>query len=147
MDTVRTIREVGYEGKTIDEVVRSLQTWEVATLVDVRLNAVSRKKGFSKKALKAAVEDAGLRYVHLPALGNPKDNRTGFYAPGTAAAQAAHERFLESLKTDEAEASLRQVENLSDNGGVALLCFEADRSMCHRDLIATLIFERSLQPA
>jgi hypothetical protein len=32
----------------------------------------------SKRKLAAALADAGIDYMHLPALGNPKDNRQPF---------------------------------------------------------------------
>jgi hypothetical protein len=32
----------------------------------------------SKRKLAAALGEAGIGYVHLPALGNPKDNREPF---------------------------------------------------------------------
>ena len=50
----------------------------MSVLVDVRLNAVSRKSGFSKKRLTQALKDAGIEYVHEKDLGNPQDNRDSF---------------------------------------------------------------------
>src|SRR5665647_729111 len=72
----------GYAGHSVDDLVAFAQTRGVHAVVDVRLNPVSRKRGFSKRLLAAALEDAGLAYVHLPALGNPRDNRDGFAAAG-----------------------------------------------------------------
>jgi uncharacterized protein (DUF488 family) len=144
MDGMRNIRDVGYEGKTIDEVIDALLAWRVLTLVDVRLNAISRKKGFSKTALRTALENAGLSYVHLPALGNPKANRAGFYSPGTTEAANAHGVFLDSLDSDGARDAMDRVEELSQAGGVALLCFEHDHRMCHRSLIRRKLEERQL---
>lgn len=139
--------DVGYEGKSVEELIEMLLGWQIATLVDVRLNAISRKKGFSKKALKAAVEEAGVGYLHLPALGNPKDNRAGFAAPGSPAAVEAHERFRCCINTDEAHEALETVGDLARSGRVALLCFEADHRTCHRSLIAQTLRDQSLLPA
>jgi uncharacterized protein (DUF488 family) len=144
MDGMRNIRDVGYEGKTIDEVIRTLKAWGVSTLVDVRLNAISRKKGFSKTALRNSLEGSGLSYVHLPALGNPKENRAGFYSPGTEQAANAHDTFLSGLDSDSARAALDRIEELGRDGGVALLCFEHDHRMCHRNLIRKRLEERQL---
>ncbi|MGQ1840240.1 DUF488 domain-containing protein [Kocuria turfanensis] len=136
--------DVGYEGKSVEELIEILLGWQVATLVDVRLNAISRKKGFSKKALRSALEEAGMGYLHLPALGNPKDNRAGFASPGTPAADEAHERFRHCIDSAEAHEALQIVEDLAQAGGVALLCFEADHRTCHRSLIAQTLRDRSL---
>jgi hypothetical protein len=97
---------VGYEGKDIASFLEELTAWKIGTVVDVRLNPISRKKGFSKKALSEALAEAGIGYSHMPALGNPKDNREGFWAPGTAAAKDAGERF-ESLLDSESAAPKR----------------------------------------
>ncbi len=73
---------VGYEGKTLDPFVCGLRASGTRLLVDVRLNPVSRKSGFSKRALAAALADAGIGYCNAPQLGNPAWNRPGF--TGTA---------------------------------------------------------------
>lgn len=51
---------VGYEGLTISEYVQVLCDLQVSTLVDVRLNAISRKPGFSKTRLKSYLAEAGI---------------------------------------------------------------------------------------
>lgn len=66
---------VGYEGRTAGELVVTLAEAGVDVLVDVRLTPLSRKPGLSKRQLADALAAAGVEYVHLPALGNPKDNR------------------------------------------------------------------------
>ena len=55
---------IGYEGLPLHSLVEQLQADGVEVVVDVRLNAISRKVGYSKRALAAALEAAGIRYVH-----------------------------------------------------------------------------------
>ena len=62
--------------------LRSLSGWGVRVLVDVRLHAMSRKPGFSKCRFVAALEGAGIRYVHDPRLGNAKEDRVSFRRGG-----------------------------------------------------------------
>lgn len=125
----------GYEGKTAEELISTLKTYEILTLVDVRLTPISRKKGLSKTKLREAIEANGLGYVHLPALGNPKDNREGFASPYTAAWSDARHRFEELLRNDNAQDALDEVRSLMLNGNVGLLCFEANTKCCHRDVV------------
>ncbi|HEX8508590.1 MAG TPA: DUF488 domain-containing protein [Propionibacteriaceae bacterium] len=66
---------VGYEGRDVEGLVASLTQQRVAVLVDVRLTPLSRKPGLSKKRLASTLAEHGIDYLHLPALGNPKDNR------------------------------------------------------------------------
>jgi uncharacterized protein (DUF488 family) len=42
---------IGYEGRTLGDFISTLSNHNVDLLLDVRLNAISRKPGFSKKAL------------------------------------------------------------------------------------------------
>ncbi|NHT17299.1 DUF488 domain-containing protein [Cellulomonas sp. IC4_254] len=136
----------GYEGRTVEEMLATLRTWETTTVVDVRLNPVSRKPGFSRKSLAAALQQAGIQYVHLKALGNPTDNRAGFAVPDSPQADAAHARFNEEvLGTSEADAALKQIENLAECGAVVLLCFESSASCCHRSLVMDALQARALQ--
>ena len=130
MSTARLV-SLGYEGLTSDELVASLGAEGVTVLVDVRLTPLSRKPGLSKTRLAAALQAVGIRYVHMRALGNPKENRAGFRA-----GEADSRRLFEGLlHTDPAVEALRHVAELLDGGTVALLCFEREHQSCHRHLI------------
>ena len=72
--------------------VATLREAGVQRLVDVRKFPSSRRRGFSKTALAAALDAAGIEYVHARALGNPKPNRDLWRAgrrPGHSAATAS----------------------------------------------------------
>lgn len=81
------IVSIGYEGRTIESFVVELQRAGVQTVADVRLNAISRKAGFSKTRLRDALAAVGIDYVHLRSLGNPREN----HRSGTAALKRADE--------------------------------------------------------
>lgn len=133
---------VGYEGKDIASFLEELTAWKIETVVDVRLNPLSRKKGFSKRALAEALAEAGIRYSHMPALGNPKDNREGFWAPGTAAAKVASERFESVLDSEAAAEKIIELTELAARQRVAVLCFEASELCCHRKHVLARVKER-----
>ncbi|WP_418606636.1 DUF488 family protein [Georgenia sp. SUBG003] len=57
----------GYEGRSIDLLALTKATG-AKTVADVRLNPISRKAGFSKRALSAALDAADVRYVHFRGL-------------------------------------------------------------------------------
>ena len=122
---------VGYEGRSVDELVASLIEEGVSVLVDVRLTPLSRKPGLSKKRLAQTLADNGIDYLHLPALGNPKDNRAAL----RAGQPESRERFAELLHTDAAASALSHVAELLDDQTVALLCFERSHDTCHRQLV------------
>ena len=59
--TARTLYTIGYEKALLKDVIAALVAAGVATLLDVRDRPISRRPGFSKRQLAAAVEDAGMR--------------------------------------------------------------------------------------
>jgi uncharacterized protein (DUF488 family) len=66
---------IGYEQAKSDAVLRELKEAKVELLVDVRAVAASRRPGFSKRQLAAGLDDHGIGYLHLRALGTPKEGR------------------------------------------------------------------------
>lgn len=123
---------VGYEGRTLDDLVAELVDRGVRRLVDVRLTPVSRKAGFSKRGLAAALGEQGIAYEHRPELGNPKDNRAGFGDERTRAVYAAR------LGRPEAAVAVQELAAAARRETVAVLCFEAEESRCHRQLVLAL---------
>lgn len=130
-----TILGIGYEGQSLDGFVAKLRVRGVETLVDVRLNAISRKRGFSKTALSEAVRAAGIEYVHMPELGNHRDNRAGYAATDTAEAHQARDRFRDVLAFEKAASALENLASLARGRTIALFCFEADEDHCHRQQV------------
>ncbi len=123
---------VGYEGRTAGELVAVLADADVDVLVDVRLTPLSRKPGLSKRQLANALAAAGVDYLHLPALGNPRDNREAF-RQGDPRSRA---RFRASLRTPQARAALDELRSRIREERVALLCFEREPDCCHRQLVS-----------
>jgi uncharacterized protein (DUF488 family) len=122
---------LGYENRTVDELIANLLAESVTVLVDVRLTPLSRKPGMSKRRLAATLDAVGIRYVHLRALGNPKDNR----APFRAGDPRSHELFRAILRDDQGATAISHVAELLDGERVALLCFEREHDACHRRLV------------
>lgn len=134
---------VGYEGLTISEYIQVLRDLQVATLVDVRLNAISRKPGFSKTRLKGYLADAGIQYLHYRELGNPKDNRKGFWdAPNTGSHVQSVNRFKNLILCDDYKVSLlNNLKHMSQCENVSLLCYEKEPVKCHRTVLINMIHE------
>jgi uncharacterized protein (DUF488 family) len=125
---------VGYEGHTAEELIAQLRAMGVSRLVDVRLTPLSRKRGLSKTALGQALDQAGIAYEHRRELGNPKANRPGF-AGSDAAREDARTLFAELLRRRESCTALEAVAEAGRRERVAVLCFEADESRCHRQVV------------
>lgn len=132
---------VGYEGREIDEFIQDLVRRGVTRLVDVRLTPISRKRGFSKSALRSALSDAGIVYDHRRELGNAKENRAGFGGDDSTL-DRAKARYSVTLQSAEARASLDELGQLAERECLAVLCFEADQRRCHRDVVLDEIAKR-----
>jgi uncharacterized protein (DUF488 family) len=137
--TARTLYTIGYEKTLLRDILATLTTAGVATLLDVRDRPISRRPGFSKRQLAAAIEDAGMRYIHLAALGTPPEGRL-------AGRRREWERFWhvveEKLARPEAELDLHQAAEIAAAAPSCLLCYEADWRVCHRRRIAEILAER-----
>jgi uncharacterized protein (DUF488 family) len=127
---------IGYEGATVSEFIAALKQAGVERLVDVRALPLSRRPGFSKSALRAALEEAGIEYVHLKALGTPADGRA-------AARVGRHEDmariYAGQLELPEAMAQGAQMLELAREKPSALMCMEREPAHCHRTLLLDAI--------
>lgn len=130
---------IGYEGRSVEDLLNAIIEHRVETLVDVRLTPLSRKPGLSKTRLAASAEGAGVCYVHLPALGNPKDNREAFR---DGRAREGCIRFSKLMARPAAVAAMDQLEALARDQRVAVLCFERDHERCHRQVIVNELSDR-----
>ncbi|MBV9527948.1 DUF488 domain-containing protein [Sphingomonas sp.] len=127
---------IGYEATTMPEFIAALTQADVKRVIDVRALPLSRRPGFSKSPLRAALGEAGIDYVHLKALGTP--------AEGRAAARAGRHADLEriyagQLELPEAMAQGAQMLELAQEMPSALLCFEREPAHCHRQLLLDAI--------
>ncbi|MBW6400437.1 DUF488 domain-containing protein [Roseomonas sp. HJA6] len=127
---------VGYENTTPAGLISALQDSGVRVLVDVRALANSRKPGFAKTALSAALEQAGIGYLHLRALGTPAEGRASVRSGKPAEMRRI---FARHLAGTEAQAALANLSDLARQQRVCLLCLEADPQHCHRTLVAEAV--------
>lgn len=120
--------------------IDNLKAEHVSLVVDVRLNAVSRRPGWSKRALSAELEAVGIAYRHDPALGNPPKNRALFRREDP---EEGRRRMLELLSNASQAAIQRLVDDVRTRR-VAVLCVERVSLHCHRRVITDVT--RALDP-
>jgi uncharacterized protein (DUF488 family) len=123
---------IGYEGTTVGEFIAALQQAGVERVLDVRALPLSRRPGFSKTPLRGALEEAGIDYVHLKALGTPSEGRTAARA-GRHADMARI--YAGQLELPEAMVQSAQMLELAREKPSALLCMEREPAECHRTLL------------
>jgi uncharacterized protein (DUF488 family) len=135
----RSLFTIGYEKARLADVITALQTAGVKTLIDVRDRPQSRRPGFSKRQLAAGLEEAGICYVGLKALGTPPEGRE-------ANRKRQWDRFWrivdDKLATVESELALAEASAIASESPSCLLCYESDPCICHRSRVADILVAR-----
>ena len=131
----RCLFTIGYEGRSIDEYLNILIENNIKVLCDVRKNPFSRKYGFSKQSLQKKITELGMEYLHIPELGidlkwrknlnTKQDYKKLFFI---------YEKDTLPLKENQLQEILK---NLNEKKRIALTCFEAESSLCHRHCVST----------
>ncbi len=123
---------VGYEGQTPEAFFELLERCHVSMLVDVRELPISRRPGFAKSALKAAVTARGMKYEHVAELGCPRAVRHEYRDDGDWTNYTR--RFKEYLETQ--ETALERLAAWMQTERCCLVCYEEDYNFCHRSFVA-----------
>jgi uncharacterized protein (DUF488 family) len=140
MAKAKRLFTIGYEQTPAKAVLDELENAGVKLLVDVRAVTSSRRPGFSKNQLAASLDERGIAYLHLAALGTPKEGRL---AARSGKFDLLHKIYAKHLKTPQAREELDELSALAKKSGpICLLCYERDHSHCHRQWIAEIIEDR-----
>ena len=133
-----TLFTIGYQQATQAAVLAALRNAGVELLADVRARPLSRKPGFSKTALAAAVEEAGMEYRHFRHVGTPPEGRE-------AARKGDHatlrEVYAGQLELPEALAHMAELRELALTKRTCLLCYCREADKCHRSLLISALLE------
>ncbi len=126
---------IGYEGRTIAEFVATLERHRVGLVADIREAPVSKRRGFGKAELEAALRDADIAYVLKRKWGNPKRKAGGIdERRDPPAAMTVYTTYMTPYIV-QAAAFVQEV--LAQRP--AFLCYEAEPFHCHRSRFTTLV--------
>lgn len=139
-DTRPGIFSIGYEGLTIDSFLNKLIANNITVVVDVRNNPQSMKYGFSKKSFKRYIENAGMKYIHIPELGIPSSMRKGL------GESVSHNTLFKKYQNEllpRQEVKIKQLIDLTNQDErIVLVCFESDHNFCHRHTLIEHLQEK-----
>ena len=128
---------IGYERRTIADLLSILKEQKIGTVVDVRQYPNSRRRGFSKSALARVLNEAGIGYESVSALGSPVEIRKDYRTTGDA--EEFFKRY-ELYLAGQAEA-LQHLLDMVNADTCCLLCYEREAERCHRRVVAEHIKE------
>ena len=133
---VTKLYTIGYEKVGQADFVAALKAAKIKKLVDVREVANSRRAGFSKKSLAAALDGAGIAYIHMKPLGTPKLGREAARKGDTPTMTRI---FEAKLVEPESQLALAETAALARRGRTCIMCLEHDWRGCHRAIVARRI--------
>lgn len=125
---------IGYQGRSLDGLVRRLARHDVRLLLDIRKVARSRRPEFNGQRIADALERAGIGYEHVPNLGSSPALRAHLYETNDFDRFAGfYLAYVRRWRVSE----VRAVANAARREGtIAILCYESDHSACHRGIVA-----------
>jgi uncharacterized protein (DUF488 family) len=135
---------VGHSTRSLPEFLGLLKAHGVSRVVDVRTIPRSRHNPqFNRETLPAALEAAGLGYVHLKGLGGLRHPRPD--SPNLGWRTAGFRGFADYMLTPEFAKQLQALVELAGRERLAVMCAEAVPWRCHRSLIADALVVRGLR--
>jgi uncharacterized protein (DUF488 family) len=131
---------IGYEQARPASVLDELRRAKIELVVDTRAVAASRRPGFSKRQLAAALDEAGIAYVHLQKLGTPAEGRQAARSGDLDTLWRIYDRHIRTPAAREALDELMQL--IGAGKRIALLCYCRDPKACHRSRIVAQVKKR-----
>lgn len=123
---------VGYENhRDSSEFAAFLADAGVERIIDVRELPLSRRRGYSKTALSKTLGEAGIEYLHMRALGNPKELRDIYKSGRPEEGRRLYSAFLAEHRQE----AVRGLAAMLAEKRTALMCLEGDPAVCHRTVI------------
>ncbi len=131
---------IGYERAKPAAVLNELKRAHVDLVVDTRAVAASRRPGFSKRQLAAALDEAGIGYLHLQKLGTPAEGRAAARSGDYESLWRIYDKHIKKAEPQEALGELAAL--VKSGKRVALLCYCRDPKSCHRSRIVANVKKR-----
>lgn len=131
-----TCASIGYQQRRVHDLCETLAAESVEILVDVRAAAWSQRPEYRKQALKKALSEHGIDYIHCKEAGNPYRPRRGQALEFDVCARM----YAEHLRSN--PEVVDHVSQLVAERVAALFCYESHRDHCHRGVIFEALKKR-----
>jgi len=139
-DSDETLRvwTVGHSTRALAQFLDLLAESDIKILADVRSYPGSRKfPHFNREAIAGSLETAGIRYLHLKALGGRRKPRPD--SQNTVWRNASFRAYADYMETEEFRDGIRELREISRADRTAIMCSEAVWWRCHRSMISDFL--------
>jgi uncharacterized protein (DUF488 family) len=138
------LHTIGHSTLAIDDFKAALRQYAIATLVDIRTIPQSRRHPqFGQANLRASLESAGIRYIHMRSLGGLRKPAADPVNVGWR--NAAFRGYADYMQTDEFARGVDELVAVAAESQTAIMCAEAEPSRCHRSLVGDALLVRGLE--
>ena len=136
MKAMATLYTIGHSTRTIEELIASLQSHDIKTLVDIRAFPMSRRlPHFNRENLEKSLGEAGIRYVWMKELGGMR-KKSLHESPNIALRNASFRNYADYMLTPEFEHAAAHLIELAKQSPTAYMCAERVYFKCHRMLVS-----------
>jgi uncharacterized protein (DUF488 family) len=133
---------VGHSSRSIEEFIAALRAYDVTLVVDIRRFPGSRRNPqFDADALAAALDERGIEYRHLEALGGRRSAPEGD-SPNGAWENDSFRAYADYALTEEFQSALDELVSFAENEVPVIVCAEAVYWRCHRRIVADWLLAR-----
>ncbi len=130
-----TIYTIGHSTRSLANFFDMLQSFGIKILADIRSLPGSRKfPQLDKENLKISLEEAGIQYIHLAALGGrrmvKKDSKNNRWN------NDSFRGYADYMESEIFESAIIKLEHISLQQPTAFMCSEAVWWRCHRSMVS-----------
>jgi uncharacterized protein (DUF488 family) len=135
---------IGHSTRPLIKFIELLQAHHIEILADIRTVPRSRTNPqFNQENLARELPSAGIRYVHLKALGGLR--RPAQDSLNLAWENSSFRGYADYMQTPEFDSAVEELVRIGQDGRTAIMCAEGNPFRCHRTLVADALTARGLK--
>jgi uncharacterized protein (DUF488 family) len=136
-----TIWTIGHSTRTLETFIALLKAHAIGAIADVRAFPSSRRHPqFNLDALENALQQVGIQYHHVSALGGRRKSRPDSMNQGWR--NSSFRGYADYMQTAQFKEGLARLLSFAAGQPTAIMCAEAMPWRCHRSLIADALLSR-----
>jgi hypothetical protein len=142
----RSLYTIGHSTRSVSEFIEILQAFSVTRLVDIRSISRSRHNPqFNLDVLPAALEGAGIAYVHLAALGGLRPRiKCVKECVNAGWERRPFHNYADYAETAPFREGLRELLEMAARETCAIMCAEVVWWRCHRRIVTDHVLSRGV---
>jgi uncharacterized protein (DUF488 family) len=135
---------IGHSTRSVQDFISLLLSHQIDLVVDVRTVPRSRRNPqFNRETLPQSLQEAGIGYEHVAALGGFR--RPSPHSSNAGWRNASFRGYADYMQTAAFAAAIESLAERAQRQRLAVMCAEAVPWRCHRSLIADALVTRGIR--